>query len=59
MHFGWLLHKQPFFDYSDRIWKRLTASTVSGDGAGLDAVALPPALDAQHRERREALQAAR
>lgn len=24
VHFGWLQHKQPFFDFSDRVWERLT-----------------------------------
>ncbi len=50
MHFGWLRHKQPFFDFSDRVWKRLTSATLSGDGAGREPIVLPSELDAQVRE---------
>ncbi|MEM1125046.1 MAG: hypothetical protein AAGI71_00225 [Bacteroidota bacterium] len=35
LHFGWLHHKEPFFEFSARTWSRLTSEAyplVSGDG---------------------------
>ncbi len=36
LHFGWLHHKQPFHDFAQRTWRRLTASpdpSSASDGA--------------------------
>lgn len=55
MHFGWLLHKQPFYDFSDRVWKRLTTPTLSGDGAGREPIVLPSDLDARPAPRARTL----
>lgn len=35
IHFGWLLHKRPFFDFATRTWERLTAGNKLGIGDGI------------------------
>ncbi len=44
MHFGWLRHKGPFFDFAERTWARLTAGTTTGDG-----LAEPPEVTRETR----------
>jgi len=41
LHFGWMRHKQPFYDLSDRIWDELTAED-GGDGTLGDTPQLVP-----------------
>ncbi len=36
LHFGWLNHKQPFFDYSERTWARVTEQQRSAPTHALD-----------------------
>ena len=41
VHFGWLRHKRPFFDFAERTWQRLTSGAPLEEGDGLATLDAP------------------